>query len=176
MSDEDRDNILAGIYRRIGKLCDEIARLSALIAANGLSAPMPAKTTDALAPTLPGLPDEDWTPPAIVVKPRTWSNAVKLYDALWQKFHGGTFKLDALFAAPELADATHGKIGVASYARVLSALVAAHAAERHGREYALVEPTDALREAVEAARKGGGREARAALGEGETPTGKGVGR
>ena len=41
------------------------------------------------------------------------------------------------------------------YARVLSALVAAHAAERHGRDYALVEPTDALREAVEAARKGG---------------------
>ena len=156
MSDADRDNILAGIYRRIGKLCDEIARLSALIAANGLSAPMPAKPTDALAPTLPGLPDEDWTPPAIVPRPRTWSNAVRFYDALWQKFHGEAFRLDALFGAPELAEATKGKIGVASYARVLSALVAAKAAERHGREYALAEPTDALREAVEAARKGGG--------------------
>ena len=156
MSDADRDNILAGIYRRIGKLADSIDRLAGLLAARGLLDPLPAKRTDALAPTLPGLPDEAWTPPAIVVKPRTWSNAVKFYDALWQKFHGGTFKLDALFAAPELAEATHGKIGVASYARVLSALVAAKAAERHGRDYALVEPTDALREAVEAARKGGG--------------------
>ena len=80
---------------------------------------------------------------------------MRFYDALWSRFHGETFKLDALFAAPELAEATKGKIGVASYARVLSALVAAHAAERHGRDYALVEPTDALREAVEAARKGG---------------------
>lgn len=155
MSDADRDNILAGIYRRIGKLADSIDRLAGLLAARGLLDPLPAKPTDALAPTLPGLPDEDWTPPAIVVRPRVWSNAVRFYDALWGKFHGEAFKLDALFAAPELAEATKGKIGVASYARVLSALVAAHAAERHGREYALVEPTDALREAVEAARKGG---------------------
>lgn len=155
MSDANRVNLLAGLYRRVGKLCDEIARLSALIAANGLSAPMPAKQADALAPTLPGFPDEAWTPPAIVPKPREWSNAVRFYDALWAKFHGESFRLDALFGAPELAEATHGKIGVASYARVLSALVAAKAAERHGREYALVEPTEALREAVEAARKGG---------------------
>ena len=154
MSDADRDNLLAGLYRRVGKLCDEVERLTAILARFGASAPMPP-VRDALAPTLPGLPDEDWTPPAIVVKPRTWSNAVKFYDALWAKFHGEAFKLDALFGAPELAEATHGKIGVASYARVLSALVAAKAAERHGREYTLVEPTDALREAVEAARKGG---------------------
>jgi hypothetical protein len=155
MSDEDRDNILAGIYRRIGKLADSIDRLAGLLAARGLLDPLPAKQTDALAPTLPGLPDEDWTPPDLTPPPRAWGNTVKFYDALWQKFHGEAFKLDALFAAPELADATKGKIGVASYARVLSALVAAKAAERHGRDYALVEPTDALREAVEAARKGG---------------------
>ena len=155
MSDADRDNILAGIYRRIGKLADSIDRLAGLLAARGLLDPLPAKQKDALAPTLPGLPDEDWTPPAIVPRPRTWSNAVRFYDALWQKFHGESFRLDALFGAPELAEATKGKIGVASYARVLSALVAARAAERHGREYALVEPTDTLREAVESARKGG---------------------
>lgn len=154
MSDADRDNILAGLYRRAGKLCDEIERLTALLARYAASAPMPPMR-DALAPTLPGFPDEAWTPPAIVVKPRAWSNAVRFYDALWQKFHGESFRLDALFGAPELAEATHGKITVASYARVLSALVAAHAAERHGRDYTLVEPTDELREAVEAARKGG---------------------
>lgn len=154
MSDADRDNILAGIYRQTRALCAGIERLTALLARFGASAPVPP-VRDALAPTLPGLPDEDWTPPAIVVKPRTWSNAVRFYDALWSKFHGEAFKLDALFAAPELAEATKGKIGVASYARVLSALVAAKAAERNGREYALAEPTDALREAVEAARKGG---------------------
>lgn len=154
MSDADRDNLLAGLYRRVGKLCDEVERLTAILARLGASAPMPP-VRDALAPTLPGLPDEDWTPPEIVVKPLVWSNAVKFYDALWAKFHGEAFKLDALFGAPELAEATKGKIGVASYARVLSALVAAHAAERNGREYALAEPTDALREAVESARKGG---------------------
>lgn len=155
MSDADRDNILAGIYRRIGKLAESIDRLAGLLAARGLLDPLPAKQTDALAPTLPGLPEDDWTPPAIVVKPRVWSNAVRFYDALWAKFHGEAFRLDAIFCAPELAEATKGKIGVASYARVLSALVAAKAADRHGRDYALVEPTDALREAVEAARKGG---------------------
>lgn len=157
MSDADRDNILAGLYRRIGRLAESIDRLAGLLAAHGLLDPLPAKQTDAIAPTLPGLPDEDWTPPEIVVKPRVWSNAVRFYDALWAKFHGETFRLDALFAAPELAEATNGKIGMASYARVLSALVAAHAAERNGRDYALVEPTDAIREAVEAARKGGAK-------------------
>ena len=127
MSTDDRDNLLAGIYRRIGRLCDEIERLTALLASYGASAPVPP-VRDALAPTLPGLPDEDWTPPAIVPKPREWSNAVRWYDAAWAKFHGESFKLDALFGVKELADATKGKIGVASYARVLSALVAAHAA------------------------------------------------
>ena len=155
MSDADRDNILAGLSRRVGKLCDEIERLTALLARYGATAPLPRKDGDALAPTLPGFPEEAWTPPDVTPPPRVWSNAVRFYDALWQKFHGEAFKLDALFGAPELADATKGKIGVASYARVLSALVAAHAAERNGRDYALVEPTDALREAVEAARKGG---------------------
>lgn len=155
MSNADRDNILAGIYRRIGKLADAIDRLAALLAAHGLLEPLPPKPAkDALAPTLPGLPDEDWTPPAIIVKPREWSNAVKWYDAAWRAFHGEAFRLDALFGVKAIADATKGKIGFASYARVLSALVAAKAAERHGREYVLVEPTDALREAVEAARKG----------------------
>lgn len=154
MSDADRDNILAGLYRRTRALCDGIERLTALLARFGESAPVPPMR-DALAPTLPGFPEEAWTPPAVTPPPRAWSNAVRFYDALWSKFRGEAFKLDALFAAPELAEATNGKIGVASYARVLSALVAAKAAERHGRDYALVEPTDALREAVEAARKGG---------------------
>lgn len=154
MSDADRDNILAGIYRQTRALCAGIERLTALLARFGASAPVPPMR-DALAPTLPGLPDEDWTPPSLTPPPREWGNTVRFYDALWAKFHGEAFRLDALFAAPELAEATKGKIGVASYARVLSALVAAKAAERHGRDYALVEPTDALREAVEAARKGG---------------------
>ena len=154
MSDTDRDNILAGLYRRVGKLCDEIARLSALIAANGLSAPMPAKQTDALAPTLPGLPDEDWTPPSLTPPPREWGNTVRVYDWLWTHTHGGRFDLGEMFAhRDEIAEATRGKIGVATYQRVLSALVAAGAADRTREGYAVREPTDELRNAVEAARK-----------------------
>ena len=77
MSDADRDNILAGLYRRVGKLCDEVERLTALLARYGATAPLPPKDGDALAPTLPGFPDEAWTPPDVTPPPRAWSNAVR---------------------------------------------------------------------------------------------------
>jgi hypothetical protein len=59
----------------------------------------------------------------------------------------------------EITHRTGGKIGVATYQRVLSALVRAGAATRKGGVYTLREPNDELREAVERVRnqKGGAK-------------------
>lgn len=154
MSDADRDNILAGIYRQTRALCAGIERLTALLARFGASAPVPP-VRDALAPTLPGLPDEDWTPPDMTPPPRVWGNTVRFWGALWDTFHGARFRLDDLVGVAALKEATGGKIALATYPRILSALVKAGAADRTREGYAVREPTDALREAVEAARKGG---------------------
>ena len=161
MSDADRDNILAGLYRNAERLAPLLERLvAALDRLPPRDAPLcavpPCVKGDALAPTLPGLPDDDWTPPDLTPPPREWGNTVRVYEWAWNHTHGGRFDLAEMFEhRDEIAEATKGKIGVATYQRVLSALVKAGAADRTREGYAVREPTDALREAVEAARKGG---------------------
>ena len=75
-------------------------------------------------------------------------------------FKGNAFILAELFDhREELTRATHGKVHLASFQRILSALVRAGAATRKGGAYTLREPNDELREAVERVRnqKGGAR-------------------
>ena len=158
MSDADRDNILAGIYRQTRALCAGIERLTALLARFGASAPVPPMR-DALAPTLPGLPDEDWTPPELAPPPREWGNTVRTWEALHGVFGDSAVTLDAVATNPDamraVREATKGRIGMSTIPRIFSALVAAGAASRGPHGYELAAPTDELREAVEAARKGG---------------------
>lgn len=155
MSGEDRDNILAGLYRRTGKLAEAIDRLAAALARNGLSAPVPATER---APTLPGL-GEDWTPPELAPPPREWGNTVRTWEALHGVFGDSAVTLDAIATNPDamraFREATKGRIGMSTIPRVLSALVAAGAASRGPHGYELAAPTDELRAAVENARKGG---------------------
>ena len=160
MSDEEAETMLGfvkGCYRLLGSIAENLALLGGVVERASGVAPHGARPTQAaLCVSIPEQGELPLAGAVLAHKPRAWGNTVKWYEAAYKWTGGGPFGLGDLFAAhDELAEATKGKIGVASYARVLSALVAAHAAERHGREYALVEPTDALREAVEAARKGG---------------------
>ena len=131
--------LLHGIYRRLGEIRDLLREGRAVARA-------PEQ------PPLPGMPAADWAPPAISVPPRKWCNSVRAYEALWDARRGEPFSLPFLFGADMLRavrEATGGKIGPASYTRLLSALVRSGAARKLGRtEYELVEPTDAIREAV----------------------------
>ena len=117
-------------------------------------------------PTQAALPLDEWLPaPGEVARriasaPRAWGNSVKFYEAVWREFGDEEFDLGDLFAVRDpISDATKGKIGVATYQRVLSALVRAGAATRKGGAYTLREPTDELRDAVERVRntKGGAK-------------------
>ena len=117
-------------------------------------------------PTQAALPLDEWLPAPgevarrIAAAPRAWGNTVRWYEAAYKWTGGGPFGLGDIFAAHDaIAEATKGKIGVATYQRILSALVRAGAATRKGGVYALRQPTDELREAVERVRntKGGAR-------------------
>lgn len=118
---------------------------------------------------LPGLAPDDtrdapegleWTMPqpgAIARNlPRRWSNTVKVYDALWEVFGDRPFGSEDLFgeeAREAVRKATNGRIKPQTVARMMTALRRARAAGKvlrsNGRWF-LREPTDALREAVEA--------------------------
>lgn len=102
-----------------------------------------------------GLPEPGGIARAIASAPRKWGNSVKWYEAAWREFGTRAFCLGDTFARSSLSAATNGKCGVASYQRILSALIKAGAAQRVGRStFYLHEPTDEIRAAVEDARKG----------------------
>lgn len=102
-----------------------------------------------------GLPEPGGIARAIAAAQRKWGNSVKWYEAAWREFGTRAFCLGDTFARSSLSAATNGKCGVASYQRILSALIKAGAAQRVGRStFYLHEPTDELRAAVEEARKG----------------------
>lgn len=131
-------------------------------------------------PALPGLAPDDtrhdapdgceWTmPPAGQVSrslPRQWGSTVKVYEALFGVFSQTRFGTAELFGAKAVAavfEATKGRIAPQTVARMMSALVRAGAAARPMRgDFRLLQPTDALREAVEreAARMNARRPAR----------------
>ena len=102
-----------------------------------------------------GLPEPGGLAHAIAAAPRIWGSTVKFYNEAWMLFKGNAFILAELFDhREELTRATHGKVHLASFQRVMSALVRAGAATRKGGAYTLREPNDELRAAVEEARKG----------------------
>ena len=162
MTEAAQSDILAGIYRRVGKTNELIAMLGSALARAGIITASPA-SAPAAAPLRVAVPEQCELPLAGCVlahKPRVWGNSVKFYEAVWETFGGKEFGLGDLFnERGAIIDATKGKIGLSTYQRVLSALVRAGAATRRGRAYALREPNDELREAVERVRntKGGAR-------------------
>jgi hypothetical protein len=164
----EEQRILAGIYRLLKTIGEQVTMLGSVLSrAHGVQ-PFPAPRPTPLQPETPPMlrtpmPEQGELPLAgcvLATKPRVWGNSVKFYEAVWRRTAGETFTLADLFAAhDELAEATNGKIGVATYQRILSALVRAGAATRKGGTYALREPNDELREAVERVRnaKGGAK-------------------
>jgi hypothetical protein len=162
MTEAAQSDILAGIYRRVGKTNELLAMLGSALARAGIIPASPASAPSA-APLRVAVPEQGELPLAGAVlahKPRVWGNSVKFYEAVWRKFGCSEFGLGDLFAArDEIADATNGKIGLSTYQRVLSALVRAGAATRKGGVYTLREPNEELREAVERVRnaKGGAK-------------------
>lgn len=154
MTDEGRDKVMAAIWRSIDKLAGAIERLSDRLVDQAKSGYVSPKSEKPEQPPLPGMP-EDWTPPEIEAKPRGWSNTVKVYDVIHAKCGTMMFSLSELienaYIQDAIREATGGKVGVASYSKILSVLVRAGVMERNGRfGYILTkEPTDELREAVE---------------------------
>jgi hypothetical protein len=164
----EEQRILAGIYRLLKTIGEQVTMLGSVVSrAHGVQ-PFPAPRPTPIQPETPPMlhvrvPEQGELPLAGCVlahKPRVWGNSVRWYEAAYKWTGGGPFGLADLFAArDELAEATKGKIGVATYQRVLSALVRAGAATRKGGVYTLRQPNDELREAVERVRnqKGGAK-------------------
>jgi len=152
-SDSD---FIRGTYRRLGELNAKMDRFVELVAA-ALHVALPgadAPTEPNKQPTLPGMPD-DWTAPDTSPPPRVWSNTVRVYDILWETYGTKPFTLsDMIRDCPErIARETNGRrISVATYPRVLSALVKSGAAAQKSGVYTLTEPSDDLRELVERTR------------------------
>lgn len=153
MSDEDRGDLLAGIYRRVGKTNELLAMLGSALARAGI---IPASPSAPAAPLRVAIPEQGELPLAGAVlkfRPRIWGSTVNFYNEAWMLFKGNAFILAELFDhREELTRATHGKVHLASFQRVMSALVRAGAATRKGGAYTLREPNDELREAVERVR------------------------
>lgn len=155
MTDEGRDRAIAAIWKGIERLAGAIERLSDRLIDQAKSGYVPPKSEKPEQPPLPGMPDEDWQPPEIEVKPREWCNTVRVLDVLHKEYGTGLFSLSGMVEDEATMDAineaTNGKVGVASFSKILSVLVRAGAVERRGRfGYIMAkEPTDELREAVE---------------------------
>lgn len=163
MSDEEAETLLGfvkGCYRLLNSIAENLVLVGGVLERASGVAPHGAKPTQAALPLDDGLPAPGEVARRIAAAPRAWGNSVKFYEAVWREFGDEEFDLGDLFAVRDpISDATKGKIGVATYQRVLSALVRAGAATRKGGVYTLREPNDELREAVERVRnqKGGAK-------------------
>ena len=153
-SDSD---FIRGTYRRLGELNAKFDRFFALVAkalniedgTDGAALPPPKQ------PTLPGMPEADWTEPVLTPPPRVWSNTVKVYDILWETFGTKPFTFSDMIrdCAQEIACGTDGRrVSISTYPRILSALVKAGSATQSKSVYTLTEPSDDLRELVERTR------------------------
>ena len=136
-SEEER-RLVAGIYRRLGELTEAL-RLSS-------AKPAPAaEPTQATLDLEPGSIARE-----IAAKPRTWCNTVKVWEWLAGAFAGSFTLNDMIHREAEISAWTKGKIGIASYSRIISTLKRAGAIYRTGRNsYIPLMPTDEGREAVE---------------------------
>lgn len=134
--------IVAGIYRRLGELTEALR----------LSSAKPGTVAEPTQATLDLEPGS--IARTIAAEPPKWGNAVKFYQALWCKCGCCTFDVAELVENGNIREAirqeTNGKIGVASYSRVLSTLHRAGAVSKVGRRgYAANPPTPEILEAVE---------------------------
>lgn len=113
-------------------------------------------------PPIPGLGDDDspMPQPGEIAKslPRRWSNTVKVYEALWERWEKNGhlwFTLADLADKRFLADVhvrTNGRIGFASMSKIVSVLRRSGALCRGQKgELAVEAPTDEIRERIEAA-------------------------
>ena len=112
-------------------------------------------------PPLPGLVADDspMPEPGAIARslPRRWSNTVKVYEALYERWG----KCSLWFTLSDLADKrfladvhvrTNGRVGFASMSKILSVLRRAGALRRGPKgELTVEEPTDEIRERIEAA-------------------------
>ena len=155
MSDEEAETLLGfvkGCYRLLGSIAENLVLLGGVVERASGVAPHGARPTQAALPLDDGLPAPGEVAHRIAAAPRAWGNTVKVYEYLAGSFAGSFTLKDMLHRETEITHRTGGKIGVATYQRVLSALVRAGAATRKGGVYTLRQPTDELREAVERAR------------------------
>jgi hypothetical protein len=164
----EEQRILAGIYRLLKTIGEQVTMLGSVVSrAHGVR-PFPAPRSTPLQPETPPMlrtpiPEQGELPLAGCVlkcRPRIWGSTVNFYNEAWMLFKSNAFVLAELFDhREELTRATHGKVHLASFQRVLSALVRAGAATRKCGVYTLRPPTDQLREAVERVRnqKGGAK-------------------
>ena len=162
MSDEEAETLLGfvkGCYRLLGSIAENLVLLGGVVERASGVAPHGARPTQAALPLDDGLPAPGEVAHRIAAAPRAWGNTVKVYEYLAGSFAGSFTLKDMLHRETEITHRTGGKIGVATYQRVLSALVRAGAATRKGGVYTLRAPTDELREAVERVRntKGGAK-------------------
>lgn len=134
--------IVAGIYRRLGELTKAIRISSAK--------PAPAaEPTQATLDLEPGSIARE-----IAAKPRVWGNTVRAYRSLWAGCGDAVFDLQQIVQSDavreSIREATKGKVGVASYSRILSTLHRAGAVFKVDRShYRLAKPTDELCDRVE---------------------------
>lgn len=161
MSDEEAETMLGfvkGCYRLLNSIAENLVLLGGVVERASGVAPHGARPTQSALPLNDGLPAPGEVARRIAAAPRKWGNSVKVYEVL-AKFAGSFTLLDMMHNADEICKATGGKVGIASYQRILSALVRAGAATRKGGVYTLRAPTDELREAVERVRnqKGGAK-------------------
>lgn len=158
-SEEER-KLVAGIYRRLGELTDALRAISAKPAAKPTQQDLPGIAPHDTADLPDGLvwTNEGYHPGEIAKKiaaePPKWGNAVKFYQVLWCKCGCCTFDLAELVENGAIREAirqeTNGKIGVASFSRVLSTLHRAGAVGKVGRKgYAANPPTPEILAAIE---------------------------
>lgn len=164
MSDEETETLLGfvkGCYRLLNSIAENLVLVGGVLERASGVAPHGARPTQAALRV--AVPEQGELPLAGCVlkcRPRIWGSTVNFYNEAWMLFKGNAFILAELFDhREELTRATHGKVHLASFQRVLSALVRAGAATRKGGVYTLREPNDELREAVERVRntKGGAK-------------------
>ena len=146
-----------GCYRLLGSIAENLVLLGGVVErASGVS-PHGARPTQAALPMNDGLPAPGEVAHRIAAAPRAWGNTVKVYEYLAGSFAGSFTLKDMIHREAEISARTKGKIGIASYSRIISTLRRAGAIYRTSRNsYIPLMPTDELREAVELVRNAKG--------------------
>ena len=184
MSNEDEAKFRAGIYRLMGPLTDALERNTAMLAklAEMLVRAPVQQTLPGLAEddtgndapdgcvwTLPGMPTEDWTPPdveSIPPPPPERRRVTKLYDALWCEYKGEPFSLGDLLGRASVWSDLYAAGSLNKALTVIRKAGCAKPRQTGSRAtaalYCLVEPTDEMRDALDACDEACGHKRRTA--------------